>query len=92
MCVCVQMEEVPGELTQDDFAPDDVMILDTWDQVSLSYHHPPSVSSLPVSSLPVSACRSLFGSEMRLMRRRRWRRHYQVRRTGGDMDGESDAN
>lgn len=28
------MEEVPGELTQDDLAPDDVMILDTWDQVS----------------------------------------------------------
>ncbi|XP_074495806.1 gelsolin-like isoform X1 [Sebastes fasciatus] len=28
-----QMEEIPGELTQDDLAPDDVMILDTWDQV-----------------------------------------------------------
>ncbi|XP_054895858.1 gelsolin-like isoform X3 [Poeciliopsis prolifica] len=28
-----QMEEVPGELTQGDLAPDDVMILDTWDQV-----------------------------------------------------------
>ncbi|KAF3695235.1 Gelsolin AGEL Actin-depolymerizing factor [Channa argus] len=27
------MEEVPGELTQDDLAPDDFMILDTWDQV-----------------------------------------------------------
>ncbi|XP_044051708.1 gelsolin-like isoform X2 [Siniperca chuatsi] len=27
------MEEVPGQLTQDDLAPDDVMILDTWDQV-----------------------------------------------------------
>ncbi|KAM7018461.1 gelsolin-like [Tautogolabrus adspersus] len=27
------MEEVPGELTQDDLATDDVMILDTWDQV-----------------------------------------------------------
>ncbi|XP_047238229.1 gelsolin-like isoform X4 [Girardinichthys multiradiatus] len=34
-----QMEEVPGELTQDDLAPDDVMILDTWDQVSLPFHH-----------------------------------------------------
>lgn len=33
------MEEVPGELTQDDLAPDDVMILDTWDQVSLSCGH-----------------------------------------------------
>lgn len=30
-----QMEEVPGELTQDDLAPDDVMVLDTWDQVSV---------------------------------------------------------
>ncbi|KAI3373025.1 hypothetical protein L3Q82_023469 [Scortum barcoo] len=29
------MEEVPGELTQDDLTPDDVMILDTWDQASL---------------------------------------------------------
>lgn len=27
------IEEVPGELTQDDLAPDDVMILDCWDQV-----------------------------------------------------------
>ncbi|CAI5649028.1 unnamed protein product [Oreochromis niloticus] len=28
-----KVDEVPGELTQDDLAPDDVMILDTWDQV-----------------------------------------------------------
>uniref|UniRef100_A0A7N8XQI8 Gelsolin n=1 Tax=Mastacembelus armatus TaxID=205130 RepID=A0A7N8XQI8_9TELE len=27
------IEEVPGEMTQDDLATDDVMILDTWDQV-----------------------------------------------------------
>uniref|UniRef100_A0A8B9THM3 Gelsolin n=1 Tax=Anas platyrhynchos TaxID=8839 RepID=A0A8B9THM3_ANAPL len=27
------IEEVPGDLTQDDLATDDVMILDTWDQV-----------------------------------------------------------
>ncbi|XP_054867304.1 gelsolin-like [Amphiprion ocellaris] len=38
--VCVQMEEVPGELTQDDLAPNDVMILDTWDQVSVSLVFP----------------------------------------------------
>lgn len=29
------MEEIPGELMQDDLIPDDVMILDTWDQVSV---------------------------------------------------------
>lgn len=28
-----QIEEVPGEMTQDDLATDDVMILDTWEQV-----------------------------------------------------------
>lgn len=28
-----QIEEVPGEMTQDDLAMDDVMILDTWEQV-----------------------------------------------------------
>lgn len=29
----MQIEEVPGEFTQDDLAEDDVMLLDVWDQV-----------------------------------------------------------
>uniref|UniRef100_A0A6Q2Z3Z7 Gelsolin n=1 Tax=Esox lucius TaxID=8010 RepID=A0A6Q2Z3Z7_ESOLU len=29
----VLIEEVPGEITEEDLAPDDVMILDTWEQV-----------------------------------------------------------
>lgn len=33
-CVDVrQVEEVPGEFSQSDLATDDVMLLDTWDQV-----------------------------------------------------------
>lgn len=32
-----QIEEVPGDLTQDDLATDDVMLLDTWDQVCHVY-------------------------------------------------------
>ncbi|XP_062873588.1 gelsolin b [Trichomycterus rosablanca] len=28
-----RIEEVPGEMTQDDLAPDDVMLLDTWNEV-----------------------------------------------------------
>lgn len=33
-----QIEEVPGEMTQDDLATDDVMILDTWEQVRNAKH------------------------------------------------------
>lgn len=29
----MQIEEVPGDFTQDDLAEDDVMLLDVWDQV-----------------------------------------------------------
>uniref|UniRef100_A0A665VRI6 Gelsolin n=1 Tax=Echeneis naucrates TaxID=173247 RepID=A0A665VRI6_ECHNA len=38
--------EVPGELTQDDLATDDVMILDTWEQVKLDLIQPFSSSAV----------------------------------------------
>lgn len=34
-----QIEEVPGEFTQDDLAEDDVMLLDAWEQVKLYFAH-----------------------------------------------------
>lgn len=34
-----QIEEVPGEFTQNDLAEDDVMLLDAWDQVKLYFVH-----------------------------------------------------
>jgi len=33
-CAFSQVEEVPGDFNQSDLATDDVMLLDTWDQVS----------------------------------------------------------
>lgn len=57
MFSCAQIEEVPGELTQDDLAPDDVMLLDTWDQVSLCWRH--GQNGAPSSLLP-SFCLQVF--------------------------------
>lgn len=48
------MEEIAGELTQDDLAPDDVMILDTRDQVTLQSS--PWQNVLPSSLSPHLSC------------------------------------
>lgn len=40
LCLCLslsQAEEVPGDFNQSDLATDDIMLLDTWDQVR-SWH------------------------------------------------------
>lgn len=79
MCVCFQMEEVPGELTQDDLSPDDVMILGTWNQVSLLPSPRLCGPSFFVTSLPVWFSRCLFGSGAKPWRKRRRRQWRQVR-------------
>lgn len=35
----MQIEEVPGDFTQEDLAEDDVMLLDVWDQVHSTVGH-----------------------------------------------------
>nr|XP_046153187.1 gelsolin-like isoform X3 [Oncorhynchus gorbuscha] len=76
------IEEVPGEMTQEDLAPDDVMLLDTWEQVTSRgivkvQPEPRSVAEHCRNAMKrtkvISYSTSLFGSEVKLMRRRRQR-------------------
>lgn len=78
----LQIEEVPGEMTQDDLATDDVMILDTWEQVrntELCHMVPTEQEKCERRTVPKSVSvttRCLCGSERRPRRRRRlkpWR-------------------
>lgn len=84
----LQIEEVPGELTQDDLATDDVMILDTWEQVkkpgalNVLRLHPADLVCARIwcgSLLLLLFSRCSSGSETRPRRRRRRRRWRLVR-------------
>lgn len=66
---------MPGEFTQLDLATDDVMILDTWDQVCSLYFKPlvqyQDHFLLVVKPLVISPTRSLSGLGRRPTRRRK---------------------
>lgn len=53
------MEEIGGELMQDDLIPDDIMILDTWDQVG-GTASPGQRGPLLLPRQPLSSCPSVM--------------------------------